>query len=387
MRHLWRAALVGALVFGLTTASASARADRPLSTKRAVSVLAGRESGRLRSFTSWLAAGHAHGFIGEVGWPGNPTASGDARWNSVAHDWYRQAARAKLLVAAWATGELWSSGYKLAVYRADRYEAPVSIANPQASVVEGQQALQRGINVDGGAFGEFGAGSNPVAATSPLDNVDVGAYGSVYAYPSAETFSYLAQRGMRTARLAFRWERLERTPGGPLDAAELARLRAAVDAAGRAGLQVVLDCHNYGGYYAHAGSTGVRRALGTPQLPDSAFAGLWRRLATAFRSDPSVLGYGLMNEPTGMAGPRAWERASQAAVDAIRATGDTHRIFVAAYGWDSVTQFARNHARGPWIHDSKRNTWYEAHQYFDQDMSARYRLSFDAEAETASHAG
>jgi aryl-phospho-beta-D-glucosidase BglC (GH1 family) len=162
-------------------------------------------------------------------------------------------------------------------------------------------------------------------------------------------------------------------------------LRASVDAAGRAGLQVVLDCHNYGAYYQRVGSIGMRRALGTPQLPSSAFASLWRRLAAAFRSDRAVLGYGLMNEPTDMAGPRVWERASQAAVNAIRATGDTHRIFVSAYGWDSVTQFARNHPRGPWIHDAQRSTWYEAHQYFDHDMSAHYRLSFDAEAQSASH--
>lgn len=384
MRQLWRAVLVGSLVFGLTAASASARADRPLSTKRAVSVLAARESARLGSFTSWLAAGHARGFIGEVGWPGNPGSAGDTRWNAVAQQWYRQAAQARLLVSAWATGELWSRNYKLAVYSAGRQEAPVSVANPQAAVVETQQPLQRGINVDGGAFGEYGVDYDPVAATSPLDNVDVGAYGAVYAYPSGQTFAYLAHRGLRTVRLAFRWERLERTPGGPLDATELTRLKTSVDAAGRAGLQVVLDCHNYGGYYERAGTKGVRRVLGTPQLSGAAFAGLWRRIAVAFRSDRAVLGYGLMNEPTNMPGPRAWERASQAAVTGIRAAGDTHRIFVAAYGWDSVTQFARNHPHGPWIHDASHNTWYEAHQYFDRDMSAHYRLSFDAEAQSAS---
>jgi hypothetical protein len=383
MRHARRAIVLAVAVFLMTAASAAGRPAAPLSTKRAEAVLAAREQARLGTFTHWLAAGHARGFVGEVGWPGNARSAGDDRWNAVARTWYRAAARARLTVAVWATGELWARSYKLSVYSANSPGGTVSEANPQSAVVEQQSAQLRGINVDGGAFGEYGTDYDPVAATSPLDNVNVGAYGSVYSYPSAPTFAYLAHRGIRFVRLAFRWERLQRQPGAALDPVELARIRASVNAAGQAGLRVILDCHNYGGYYARDGASGVRRALGSRGLPAATFAGLWRRLSVVFAHDRTVLGYGLMNEPTAMSGPHAWERASTAAVAAIRASGDRHRIFVSAYDWGSVTQFAAQHPRGPWIRDPVHNTWYEAHQYFDRDMSAHYRLSFDAEARAA----
>jgi Cellulase (glycosyl hydrolase family 5) len=380
-----RLVLLGAtLALILGAATASARPTAALTSKQAETILTSQVNANLDRFTAWLAAGHAKGFIGEVGWPGNGSAAGDPRWNAVARAWYRRAAAKHLTVTAWATGEIWAKTYKLAIYRATTQFSAVDIANPQAGVVEAQPSpALRGINVDGGAFGEYGAGYDPVAATSPLDNVRVGAYGSVYSYPSAPTFRYLASRGIRFVRLAFRWERVQRTPGGPLDAGELARLHSSVDAAGRAGLKVVLDCHNYGAYYLRDGQTGRRRAIGSAQLPNTDFADLWRRLSSAFEDDPAVLGYGLMNEPTNMGSTRTWESASNAAVAAIRSTGDKHRTFVASYGWGNVAKFKLNHPRGPWISDSARNTWYEAHQYFDSDMSSRYRLSFDAEARLA----
>jgi Cellulase (glycosyl hydrolase family 5) len=376
-----------ALLFCTTVTSAAARPVHPSTATRAESVVATREVARLDQFSGWLAKGQARGLIGEVGWPGNPGATGDQRWNGVARTWYRAAATRRLMVAAWATGEIWPRTYKLAVYSARSQYAPVDQPNPQAAVIEEQGSTRlRGINVDGGAFGEYGAGYDPVAPTSPLDNVDVGTYGSTYAYPSAATFRFLASRGIPFVRLAFRWERVQRSPGGRLDPTELARLRASIDAANRSGLQVILDCHNYGAYYLRLGPHGVRRAIGSADVPVTAFADLWRRLATAFAGNRAVLGYGLMNEPTGMTGPQTWERASRAAVAAIRGAGDRHRVFVSSYGWGSVTQFAAAHPRGPWIRDAAHATWYEAHQYFDRDMSAHYRLSLDAEARAAAAA-
>jgi Cellulase (glycosyl hydrolase family 5) len=100
-----------------------------------------------------------------------------------------------------------------------------------------------------------------------------------------------------------------------------------------------------------------------------------------------VIGYGLMNEPAGATSARAWEAASAAAAAAIRRNGDRKRLFVAAFGWDGVGDFGRSHPAGPWISDPVGNTWYEAHEYFDRDMTARYRLSFDQEAIGASRSG
>jgi hypothetical protein len=338
-----------------------------------------RATAALAEFTSWLDAGRATGVLGEVGWP-----SDDVRWGSVADAVYRSAAAARLGVAAWATGEIWSSSYRLLAYRSSGQYEPVTQALPQAAVVERQQRRElRGVNVEQGAFGEWGDGYDVVAAHSPLDNRNGGAYGRIYSYPSAATYRFLADRGIAWIRLPFRWERVQKRPGGPLDGTELRRLRDSVRAARAAGLDVVLDVHNYGAYYLD----GVRRPIGTAAVSIGDFADLWRRLARVFR-DEEVLAYALMNEPVDLrGGATTWERASQAAVTAVRTVDRRTRVYVASYEWGGTWQFARHHSKGPWIDDPTRRATYEAHLYFDGDRSGNYRLDYDAELRGAARAG
>jgi hypothetical protein len=337
----------------------------------------------LTVFTDWLGTGprRRNGLVGEVGWPGGEGAGGDARWNRVAADWYSRVRRARLWVAAWATGEFWDPSYKLLAYSwSGRGRGS---PNAQAAVIESQRARGlRGINVAGAEF------AAPVTEpTSSFSNANRGVYGRDYVYPSREFMHYLAGRGIAFVRLPLRWERLQPELERPLDPDEERRLRRCMADARSAGLRVILDVHNYGAYYLAArDGRGVRRPIGSRRVPAESFADLWLRLSQAFAHDRTVLGYGLMNEPVGMAGAAAWEAASRLAVRTIRARGDRKRIFVQSYFWGGARQFPRYHPRGPWIDDA--NTWYEAHQYFDRDRSARYVASYDDEARTtAARAG
>jgi aryl-phospho-beta-D-glucosidase BglC (GH1 family) len=280
-----------------------------------------------------------------------------------------------------ATGEFWAPSYKLLAYGASA--GPVDRANVQAAVIEQQRAPRlRGINVAGAEF------ATPVdEPTHAFSNANRGTHGRDYVYPSQATLSYLARRGITFVRLPVRWERLQPQLGGPLEPAETARLAECIARARAAGLKVVLDVHNYGAYYLHdqASGVGVRSPIGSRQVSVARFANLWSRLAGAVGGDPAVVGFGLMNEPVGMRGARAWESASRAAVRAIRATGSKKRIFVQSYFWGGAGQFPGQHPRGPWIKDA--NTWYEGHQYFDRDRSARYSLSYDQEVAVARAGG
>jgi sugar phosphate isomerase/epimerase len=336
----------------------------------------------LAKFTTWLRNNNAEGYVGEVGWPGGP--GGDAeKWNALAERWYRDADAAGLWVTAWATGEWWGA-YPLATYRDQTDQPGVDTASTQAEVIERHPTIpgrRRGVSVAGA---EFAAPS--VAPTSEFSNLSPGTYGHHYHYDGDGTFTYLATRGINLVRIPFRWERMAPRPGGPLDQAELRRLKQAVTHANRAGLRVVLDMHNYGGYYLNDGRQGVRRTLGTAKLPLATFADAWRRLSLHFRANTAVAGYGLMNEPAEMAPVGStppgvlWERASQAAVTAIRSNEDRKWVMVSAYPWGSVWSFGASHPRA-WIHDPARRIRYEAHQYFDHDNSGTYRLGYDEEAQ------
>ncbi len=373
----------GLMAVALVTAAIGALAINPAEGSNA---LYSRTRSELALFTNWLRANGAQGYIGEVGWPNNADTP---QWNALAQGWYADAAAANLWVSHWSTGEWWGTTYKLSSYVWGAQGGTLSVPRSPASVIESQAPERRGVNVNGADFGPFGTGLEP---TSTLSNANPGVYNRDWHYDKQESFNYLASRGIRTIRLAFRWERVQPTLGGPLDPTELDRLVAAVGRARSAGLTVILNPQNYAAYWLFDGTQGVRRPIGSASVTKAHFADLWRRLSQQFAGDPGVTGYGLMNEPVGMNGSggftaaQIWEQASQAAVDAIRSNGDSKVILVPGYQWSHVTQFPVQHPRA-WITDPAGNFRYEAHQYFDRNGSGSYSYSYAAEVADAEARG
>jgi hypothetical protein len=344
----------------------------------------------LSTFTDWLRRNGVKGYIGEVGWPDN--YRGDAsRWNALAETWYDDADAAKLWVTQWSTGEWWGTSYKLALYEDRRSPAGVDSANTQATVTEAHPTTPsylRGVNVSGA---EFGAPFS-LDPTSNFSNGRPGRYNYAYHYDGQATFNYLGRRGIKLIRLQFRWERIQPALGGALDETELRRLNAAVGRATDAGLKVILDVHNFGDYYIEQDGRGVRYAIGSQRLPIRHFVDLWRRLSSAFKGTPGIVGYGLMNEPAGMprvgdlSPARVWERASQKALDAIRSGGDRRVVLVQGYEWAGAQRWATNHPVS-WIDDPENSFRYEAHHYWDRDNSGAYSHSYAEEVADARKRG
>jgi hypothetical protein len=83
---------------------------------------------------------------------------------------------------------------------------------------------------------------------------------------------------------------------------------------------------------------------------------------------------------------QVWERASQVAVDAIRATGDRTSVSAAGYLWSGASSFAQQHPRA-WIRDPLGAVRYEAHHYFDRDHSGTYVHTYAEEVADAAAGG
>jgi hypothetical protein len=342
----------------------------------------------LKVFTDWLAANNADGFVGEIGWPDD--VHGDAtKWNGLAEDWYDAADAAGLWTAYWATGEWWHTDYLLAAYEDRNNPEGVDSPNTQATVLEAHPsttAYSRGIVDAGGDF--CGPSIDP---TSTFSNKTPGRYDRCYHYDNQATFDYIASRGYRFLKIEFRWEPIQRKPGEPLDPKGIERLASAVARARSAGLQVILDLHNFGAYYMWNGTEGVRRPVGSRKVSIANFADFWRRLSETFKDDPGVF-YALMCEPVEMKGkgdlPAAgvWEKASQAALDAIRSNGDNKLVLVAGYRWSPAADWDKIHDNA-WIADPANNFLYEAHHYWDRDQSGRYFKTYDEEVAWAEEQG
>lgn len=346
-----------------------------------------RELQRLAQFTGWLQRNDAKGYIGEVGWPSGAEA---AEWNDIASSWYAAATRAGLWATVWSASQWWPAGYPMAAYRLPATGQPSTAGQPgkQSEVTErfpGTASVVRGVDIPTGAFGTADDGD------AGYSNANPGVPGISYSYESPAAYQFLAQRGVRTVRLSFAWERLQPQPNAPLDPGAVGNLVAGIDAAHSAGMQVILDLHGYGGYWTTQDGAPVRLALGSDQLPASALADFWARLVTALHGVPGIIGYGLMNEPRALAtdpqqGADIWEQASQQAVTAIRETGDHTTVMVSGYGGASPEMFSQLTPRA-WIHDPAHAVRYEAHQYFDSARSGAYAQSYSQEEGSAASEG
>lgn len=378
-----------------------------------------RVRAELKMFTDWLAAEKVKGFIGEAGWPDDSHGrhescrpprtcrNDEQRWNDLADVWFYDADAAGLWVAAWATGQWWKTKYSLAAYEATRDDRPVSRPNTQSKIIEkhlSAAGYQRGISVCGG---EFGAPADTDPFADNFSNANPGLYGKAYHFDSPQTFKFLAERGLTLVRIPFRWERLQPSLDGPLDAAELKRLRDVVTSARDArgprapdGLTVILDMHNYGAYYRGVPgkpARGERLDMGLGEVSKEQFADVWRRISVEFKADPGVV-YGLMCEPVDKASTEEegcatrgrpvelWEQASQAALEAIRGNGDEKLVIVSGYCWSKVVRWTALHPK-KWIVDASDNHLYEAHHYWDRDGSGSYCYCYADEVEDAESRG
>lgn len=210
----------------------------------------------------------------------------------------------------------------------------------------------RGVNLAGAEFGDA-----------------AGVYGKNYIYPSDATISYFAQKGFNAVRLPFRWEHLQPDLNKAFDRAEHTRLTDTVARLKGAGLTVILDVHNYARYRD--------QLIGSEAVPNSAFADLWKRLASEYRNDPAVQ-FGLMNEPYDVAASQ-WLSAANAAISAIRQAGAGNLILVPGTNWTGAHSWLSDdpeQANGTvmlGVEDSANNYAYEVHQYLDSNFSGTHK--------------
>ena len=196
-------------------------------------------------------------------------------------------------------------------------------------------------------------------------NVDFG-------IPTVSEWAYFHSKRLDLVRLPFKWERMQPNISGPLDPFQLSIIRSQLAIAATLNMSVLLDCHNYARY----GRLVINGTTGP--LTSTAFADLWRRLATELHGLPGLLGYDLMNEPHDMSSLMIWPAAAQAAIDAIRTVDRTTRIYVEGNQWSGAANWTLLNPGFP-LKDPQNLITYSAHCYLDRDGSGTH---FDWDEET-----
>ena len=372
-------------------------------------------------FLNWLTTNNVKGSVTEYGWPGssNPgtdpiPGSGtgahfDPRWDAVAQQIYLDYNAAGLILTNWTASE-WN--VDLRSYRtSDGNNRPFNYRSTVTSVLEQNYTavagVLRGVNLAGGDFSD--AGPNGALNLSKYTQPNAGYY-----YPSVGDWAVLYARGVRLVRLPFRWERVQTVLKGPLNH-DIDVFVAAVTAAGAAGVQVLVDVHNYGRYDTAAnGNTGYSTTgvLDVGQNAPAAVGGtmisclvdFWSKMATRLKGNAGLHSYGIMNEPHDLTGGVAtWQDACRQSVEAIRLIDQTSRIGVPGYFYDTVSGWVSQNGSTPWLTEiipagqtgangtATRNTdpliYFEGHHYWDNDGSGGYAQTYDQEVSNATNSG
>lgn len=206
--------------------------------------------------------------------------------------------------------------------------------------------VQKGVNLAGAEFN---------------DKKIPGVLNKDFVYPNDAEFDYFAAAGANAIRLPFLWQRIQPVLGSPLSSSELENIKTTLAKAKLRGMCVVLDVHNYGSYRGYA--------IGSPEVPVSAFTDLWLRLAAEFK-DESVAAFGLMNEPAKLP-IGLWATIAQTTVDAIRNSGAKNLILVPGGRWSGVHEWekqirgASNAQAFAAFRDPLKRSYIEVHQYAD----------------------
>jgi hypothetical protein len=369
---------------------------------------------RIKAFTRWLNG--QQGFIGEVGIPQNLPHSrsqfyDEKQWAALGERWYKYVANQRFWVTAHGVSEryynFYDGGYYASIWLCpgrDRsvlsppFPKVVARRGYQAALVSRHRGPYRGVNFPNAQKWIYGTHSR----------FKPGRYGIDYWYPTINdyprdpavnggknSYEYLYSEGVRLIRLGFRWERIQPRLGYGLNKTELGRMKHSVRNAGRAGLKVILDLHNYGGYWAtnSGGADGYGKVrLNSPGCTKEHFRGLWRRLSAEFRGNPTVIAYDLMNEPIGHGGIATYRRKSPGSTwqeitsfvhASLRRSGDKKTIIIPTYAfWPSA--IPKHHPGGPWIKGDAK-VRYSAHCFFDRTTSqpgtggGKYKFSYAEE--------
>lgn len=348
----------------------------------------------IQAYLDWhTTAGVAAPFVGELSWPNNSpysiyNATDDpARWNALGANLMRMMMEAGAWVAFWQADEVIAFNSGSAYSPLSRTAmGPLAQANAQAAVLEGVYVPDNGARVGVGlstaiqGFPEGGASSSTGWAghvgpysfgfsgamdqTYDAGRVNDNPYARRYNYGSQATYEFLGSRPNITfVRLPVRWERIQPVPGAALDSTEMGRIDQALAWAAAAGIGVVFDIHNSGSYYVDNGSgtAGVRQSIGGATVTQAHFVDLWQRLSALYKTDARVIAYDLMNEPS--IGPATnWTTIAQAAINAIRALGDTKLLMLQVQA--GTTEFIPSLT--PPFTDSAANLRYQGHYYCGQ---------------------
>lgn len=195
-----------------------------------------------------------------------------------------------------------------------------------------------------------------------------------YVYPRTDEVNYFANKGVSIVQLPFRWERLQKQLGAELDMEEVNRMKTLIYDCEFRGLMVILNMHNFGRYK----SRGEELVLGSAQLPIKFLRDFWKKMAIAFKANKNIYAFDIMNEPHDL-GENVWFNAAQQTIWGIREINTNLTVMVEGDHYANANVWEKFSDNLKYLKDPSNKIVFNAHCYFDHDVSGRYTKSYEHE--------
>jgi endoglucanase len=192
-------------------------------------------------------------------------------------------------------------------------------------------------------------------------------------YPSDSDIEYFYQQGMQLMTIPFKWERVQQTPGGELDKANVDEIRRVIQYCGPRNIRVVLSMHNFGRYRIDT----TEYIVGSPTVTRAHLGDFWSKLAVQLGDLRNVFGYEIMTEPHDM-GEYDWFTTAQQTIYTIRQIDKKVIIIISGDNYAAAEKWRQYSDKLKDLIDPNNNLVYDAHCYFDKNYSGRYKESYDS---------
>ncbi len=207
---------------------------------------------------------------------------------------------------------------------------------------------------------------------------------------TAESYQELAEMGFNSVRFYLNYALFE-SDSDPYTYLEsgFEWLDQNIAWAKEAGIRLVLNMHYpQGGYQSQGDGT----ALWTDPENQERLCALWTEIAKRYADEPTILGYGLVNEPvvaaeSGTEALELWQSVAQTITDSIRTVDTNHMIFVERMcAWQTSDgtseQWLNYNEENNYVHITDENVVYEFH-YYDPNAFTHQGLSWAGTAGTS----
>ena len=192
-----------------------------------------------------------------------------------------------------------------------------------------------------------------------------------YTYPTATDIDYFVSKGVDLIQLPIKWERVQRVLGGSLDSLELIYINNFIDDCNDRKIKVTIVLQNFGKYQKDC----IDYVVGESEVTAWHLKDFWVKMADALKLKPNIYAFSLMAEPSDM-NSCIWVNTLQYIISGIRTVDRNTVLLIEGNNYSNAATWMAFNDDLKNLQDPSNKLLFNAHCYFDNDFSGRYKKMF-----------